>query len=131
MSLKTGGLQGSAYEIVATPTGTPITANTQILASDITITASLLNGDSGLLRLLFSFTTAIAADTQITVTKLGAADLTGSPLILNADNTFIILSDGYYRFDVSVAPGDLINLSSSVQITAVNDLQVQRIPLAV
>jgi len=125
-----GGLQSSAYEVAVTVEAPTIAINAKILTNDITIDADLLNGDSGLLRILFSFTSDLAADFQITATKLGAADLTGSPLVLNADNTFIILSDGYYRFDLSVAPGDLINFSSNTALTAVNDFQVQRIPIA-
>jgi len=120
-----GGLQSSAYEVTLTEENTPITSNAKILTNDIVITSDLLNGNSGLLRLLFSFNTA--ADYEITVTKLGAADLTGSPLKLNADVAFVLLSDGYYRFDISVAPGDLINLSSNIQIDSINDLQIQRI----
>ena len=124
----TGGLQSSAYEVPVTTAATTITAGDDILTDDISITTDSLNGDSGLIRLLFSFTTTAAVDYQITVTKLGATIYT-SPLILNADNTFILLSDGYYRFDLSVAPGDEINFRSNVDITAVNDVQVQKIPL--
>ncbi len=124
----TGGLQSSAYAVPVTTAATTITAGDDILTSDITIDSDFLNGDSGLIRLLFSFTTTAAADYNITVTKLGAGVYT-SPLILNADNTFILLSDGYYRFDLSVAPGDEINFRSSVDITSVNDVQVQKIPL--
>jgi len=122
------GLNSSAYDVAVTLETPSISIDAKILTNDITITEDFLNGDSGLLRLWFSFTTG--ADYQVTVTKLGAADLTGSPLILNADNTFIMLSDGYYRFDVGVKPGDLINLSSSVAISAINDFQIQRVQIA-
>ena len=122
------GLNSSAYDVAVTTETPSISIGAKILTDDITVTSALLNGDSGLLRLWFSFTTG--ADFQVTVTKLGEADLTGSPLIVNADNTFILLSDGYYRFDIGVKPGDLINLSSSVAISAINDFQVQRIQIA-
>lgn len=124
-----GGLQSSAYEVPVVAANLPIAVNANIFTTDINVTKDLLNGDSGLFRILFSLETAGALDTAITVTKIGGGDYT-SPLKLNADNTFIILSDGYYRFDVSVAPGDQINISSAVQIDKVNDLQVQRIPIA-
>lgn len=122
------GLNSSAYDVAVTLETPTIAIDDKILTDDITITDDFLNGDSGLLRLWFSFTTG--ADYQVTVTKLGEADLTGSPLILNADNTFIMLSDGYYRFDIGVQPGDLINLSSSVAISAINDFQIQRVQIA-
>jgi len=79
------------------------------------------------LRLWWSFTTG--ADYEVTITKLGAADLLGSPLKVNGDNTFVLKDNGFYRFDIGVKPGDLINLSSSVAISAVNTLQIQQIQL--
>jgi len=121
------GLQSSAYDRDATPAGTPIALNTKIFENDIVVTKNMLAGDSGLFRLWWSFTTG--ADYVLTVTKKGAADLLGFPLKVNADNTFVLRDDGLYRFDVGVKPGDLINMSSSVQITKVNDLQVQQIQL--
>ena len=122
-----GGLRSSAYDRDATPATVTITAATQIFASDIVVTEDMLAGDSGLFRIWWSFTTA--APYQITITKLGDADLTGFPLIVNGDNSFTLQSDGYYRFDVGVKPGDLINLSSSEDITKINDLQVQQIQI--
>ncbi len=125
----TGGLQSSAYEVAITEAVGTITAGDPILTTDLTINKDLINGDSGQIRLMFSFTTTGEVDYNITVTKLGATDLT-SPLILNADNAFILLSKGYYRFDISVAPGDLFNIRSSQEITKINDLQVQLIPIS-
>ena len=129
MSVRTGGLQSSAFAVILNPKEpTPIVADTKILADDIVIDSAFVNGDSGRLRFLFSFTTAAAADYQITLTKLGGSDFT-SPLKLNADNTFILLSDGYYQFDISVEPGNLINFSANVNITAINDIQMQKIQI--
>lgn len=125
----TGGLQSSAFAVPLTVEGVTITANAKILTNDIVTDADFINGNSGRIRFLFSFTTLAAADFQMTVTKLGEADLTGFPLKLNADNTFILLSDGYYQFDISVEPGDLINFSSNVDITKINDIQVQKIQI--
>jgi len=122
-----GGLQSSAYSLDDTPSGTPIAFNTKILLNDIVVTSDMLGGDSGLFRIWWSFTTA--ADYIITITKKGAADLTGFPLKVNGDNLFVLKADGYYRFDIGVKIGDLINLSSSVQITKVNDLQIQQIQI--
>ncbi len=123
-----GGLQSSAYEVPVTLETPTISANAKILTDDIPITADFLNGNSGQLRIWFSFTAA--SDFEIAVTKLGEADLLGSPLKLNADQNFVIKSTGYYRFDIGVRPGDLINLSSTANITAINEFQVQKIPIA-
>ena len=123
----TGGLTSSAYSRDATSTGTPIALNTQILLGDVIVTKEMLAGDSGLFRMYWSFTTG--ADYTITITKKGAVDLLGFPLLVNADNSFILKSNGYYRFDIGVKPGDLINLSSNVEITKVNDLQIQQIQI--
>lgn len=121
------GLQSSAYDRDATPVGIPIALNTKILENDIIVTKKMLSGDSGLFRILWSFTTG--ADYVLTVTKKGAVDLLGFPLKVNGDNSFVLKDDGYYRFDVGVRPGDLINFSSSVAITKVNDLQIQQIQI--
>lgn len=122
-----GGLQSSAYEKISTPTEITITSNTKILENDIVITNTLLAGDSGVFRIWWSFTTG--ADYALTVTKKGATDLLGFPLKVNGDNSFVLQSDGYYRFDFGVRPGDLINFSSNVDITQVNDLQIQQIQI--
>ncbi len=124
-----GGLQSSAYEKISIPAGIPITLNTKILENDIVVTPELLSGESGLFRIWWSFTTG--ANYVLTVTKKGAADLLGFPLKVNGDNSFVLKDDGYYRFDFGVRPGDLINFSSSVEITKVNDLQIQQIQIGV
>ena len=125
--MTSGGLQSSAYGLDATtPTGT-IAVNGKILENDIVVTESMLNSNSGMFRVWWSFTTG--ADYEITITKKGEADLVGFPLIVNADNLFVLKSNGYYRFDVGVKPGDFINLSSSVAISKVNDLQIQQIQI--
>jgi len=121
------GLRSSAYNRDATPATVTIVAINKILENDIVVTSDMLAGDSGLFRIWWSFTTG--ADYELTVTKKGEADLTNFPLKVNADLGFILKDDGYYRFDVGVKPGDLINLSSSVDITQVNDLQIQQIQI--
>lgn len=122
------GLQSSAYARDATPATVTIALNTQILENDIVVTREMLGrSDSGLFRIWWSFTTG--ADYVLTITKNGAADLLGFPLKVNGDNTFVLRDDGYYRFDIGVEPGDLINMSSSVAITKVNNLQIQQIQI--
>lgn len=121
------GLQSSAYARDATPATVTIALNTKILDNDIIVTKKMLAGDSGLFRIWWSFTTG--ADYVLTITTKGEADLTGFPLKVNGDNTFVLENDGLYRFDVGVEPGDLINLSSSVAITKVNRLQIQQIQI--
>jgi len=122
------GLQSSAYARDATPDDATIDAGFKIFENDIVVTREMLGrSDSGLFRIWWSFTTG--ADYELTVTKLGEADLTGFPLKVNGDNSFVLRADGYYRFDIGVEPGDLINLSASENITKINDLQVQQIQI--
>lgn len=120
------GLSSSAYERAVTVEATPA-MNAKILTNDLVITEDLLGGDSGLIRIWWSFTTG--AEYALTITKKGEADLTGFPLKVNGDISFSLKSDGYYRFDVGVRPGDLINMSSSVAISKVNELQIQQIQI--
>ena len=121
------GLRSSAYARVATPATVTIAIDAKILDNDIVVTSDMLAGDSGLFRIWFSFTTG--ADYNLTITTKGAVDLTGFPLLVNGDNSFVLKDNGYYRFDIGVEPGDLINMSSSVAITQVNRLQIQQIQL--
>lgn len=123
----TGGLRSSAYNKDFPIESVPVSLNSKILTNDIAVTTNMLGGDSGLFRFWWSFTTG--ADYQVTITKKGQADLTGFPLIVNGDNDFVIKSDGYYRFDVSVKPGDLVNFSSNVEISKINELQIQQIQI--
>ena len=45
----------------------------------------------------------------------------------NADNNFAIKSDGLYRFDIPVMFGDIINIQSSVALTAIPLLRFEKI----
>lgn len=93
-----------------------ISAGTNILSTAITITAAQVKpGGGGILRLYFSFTTP--ATTIVSVRQGAGAILKGN---LNADNASEILSDGYYRFDIDVQAGDIVNLRSTQNITVVN-----------
>jgi len=108
-------LTSSIYPQPATPFGTPL-ADTDILDGDIEITPDMVKpGGGGILRLYFSFTTA--APTTISVLGGSTNTFQGN---LNADNSSQIISNGYYRFDIGVEAGDLINLQSTEDITTVN-----------
>ena len=121
------GLASSMYERDVITNSTPISSGIEILDDDIIVTRDMLNGDSGLFRIWWSFTTA--SDYIITITKKGTADLTGFPLMVNPDNEFVLKSNGYYRFDIGVRPGDIINLSCNVDISKINDIQIQQIQI--
>lgn len=122
------GLRSSAYEIDVDLESSPPLL-TKILTNDIVVTSSTLGGNSGLFRMWFSFQTAAGADFVVTITKKGGGDLFGSPLIVNGDNSFILKSDGYYRFDIGVRPDDLINLACSQNIVKINEFQIQQIQI--
>lgn len=97
--------------VVNTPT---ITAATDILSTPIVIISDHVKpGGGGILRLYFSF--AAAADMEVSV--FNNSIFKG---ILNSDISKVIISDGYYRFDIDVEAGDSINLQSTQDITAVN-----------
>jgi len=40
-----------------------------------------------------------------------------------ADNSNVITDDGFYRFDIDVEEGDLVNIQSTVAISTVNLLR--------
>jgi len=122
------GLASSIYNKPVTVEATPA-INAKILTNDLTFTTDEFGGGerAGAIRIQFSFTTAADADMVITLTKKGAADLLGSPLTLNSDQNFVIKSKGLYRFDVDVLQTDLINLSSSIALTAINELQIDKV----
>ena len=118
------GLASSAYDI--TPPVEAVPGLTKILTDDLTFTKESLGGNSGLIRIWFAFVTG--ADYELTVTKGGSATFP-KPFKPNGDNNFVLKDIGYYRFDVGVKPGDLINLKSSVSISAVNDFLIQQIQI--
>ena len=87
-----------------------------IFASDLEITSDDLRpGGGGILRLYFSF----AGTTTAKVFNNG--NFKG---FLNADNSNTIADNGYYRFDIDVEGGDLINLQLGAAVTAVNFLRL-------
>ena len=109
-------MTSSIYPLDFVVAGTPITAGNNILSTPITIISDHVSpGDGGLLRLYFSFT--MTATAMISVHDGAGTTLIGT---LNADADTVILSDGYYRFDIDVEAGDTINLKSTEDITTVN-----------
>jgi len=94
-----------------TPT---ITANSDILSSNITITNDMVKpGGGGILRLSFAFTFGV---TPATLSIFNGGTLKGN---INADNSTNVITDGYYRFDIDIEAGDTVNLRASQSITAI------------
>ena len=101
-----GGGSAATAESVLANRATPIPENSDILTSDIEITSAMVSpGGGGILRLYFSVLTQAGAATSIMVVNNG--DDKG---LLNADNSFQIASNGYFRFDIDVEAGDSINI---------------------
>lgn len=104
-------MTSSIYAIYdTTPAATTIPINTDIFATDITITSDTVSpGGGGILRLYFSFTMAGTGHIRV----FNNDNFKG---ILNIDNNSgEIISDGYYRFDIDVEAGDVINIQSDDQ----------------
>ncbi len=107
-------MTSSIYPITVSINTPTITNGTDILSSDITITREIVKpGGGGILRLYFSFTHVVDA----IISVFNNSTLKGN---LNADNSALTISNGYYRFDIDVEQDDNINLQSSEDITAVN-----------
>lgn len=93
----------------------PVAASTDIFTSDITITSDMVSpGGGGTLRLLFSF---VFGASPAIISVFNNSILKGQ---LNANDTFNILDNGYYRFDIDVEAGDIINIQASESVTTVN-----------
>lgn len=115
-------MTSSIYPQSVTVAGTPISASTDIMSSDITINNDLVSpGGGGILRLQFGFNFALS---PAVISVFNNGSLKGT---LNADNSNAIISDGYYRFDIDVESGDNINLQANQSITTVNFLRVHLI----
>jgi len=113
-------MTSSIYPQVFTIATPNIPTNTNIITGaegGIPITRELVRpGGGGILRLLFSFTLNATA----LISVFNNSVLKG---ILNADNSSEIVTNGYYRFDIDVEEGDVINLQSSQIISNVNFLR--------
>jgi len=110
-------MTSSIYPLAFATTPTTITAGTNILSTPIEIVPDHVKpGGGGILRLYFSFT--MPTDAIVSV----RAGMTGDTLKgnLNADNSALVATDGYYRFDIDVEDGDFINLRANQNITVIN-----------
>lgn len=85
-----------------------------ILDNNIVISNDLVKpGGGGIVRMSFALSLA-TPNATISVRNNGA--LKGN---LNADNSAIIISEGYYRFDIDVEDGDSINFISTEDINKI------------
>lgn len=110
-------MTSSIYPLPIVATGTPIGTDTDIIVGGIPIVrAQVSPGGGGILRLYFSFTMGGPS----TVRVFNNSVLKG---FLNADNSNVITDDGFYRFDIDVEEGDLVNIQSTVAISTVNLLR--------
>lgn len=107
-------LTSSIYPLTVVTNTPTITANTDILSSNIAITNDMVKpGGGGIIRLSFAFTFGV---TPATLSVFNGGTLKGN---LNADNSTNVITDGYYRFDIDVESGDTINLRANQTVTAI------------
>lgn len=105
-------MTSSTYPIPTNPFAT-VASGTDILQSDLTITRAMVSpGGGALLRVYFAFT--LAATGAVTIFNNASSKGT-----LNADNSSAILTNGYYRFDLDIEEGDILNFQATENITAV------------
>ena len=111
-------MTSSIYPLSVSLNTPTITANTDILSSNISITNDMVSpGGGGILRLSFAFTFGA---TPATLSVFNGGTLKGN---LNADNSANVITDGFYRFDIDVESGDTINLRASQSITTIRFLR--------
>ena len=105
---------GTGSNATATAVTATLSASSDILSSDLTITTDQLRpGGGGTVRLLFGFS---FGTTPATISVFNNGLFKGN---LNADNSTNLITNGYYRFDVDVEAGDNINLQSSQTIDGI------------
>ena len=110
-------MTSSIYPLALSINATTITANTDILSTDLAITADMVKpGGGGILRLSFSY---VFTSPAIASVRNGGA-FKGN---LNADNNSQIVTNGFYRFDIDVEAGDTLNLRLDADITTINFLR--------
>ena len=106
-------MTSSIYPQPFTIAATPIAADTNILTSDIAITSDMVKpGGGGILRISFA---CDFSGGQTTMNIFNNDVFNGS---LNPE-TKIVISDGYYIFDIGVESGDNINLQADTQVNIV------------
>ena len=119
-------MTSSIYSLPVTPESPSITSGNNLLTSDIEITPDMVKpGGGGILRLYFAFTFDTSPGT---IQVFNNNSLTGD---LNAD-TFDIVDNGSYKFDIDVESGDNINLqlltgTGGDIVTAINFIRAQLI----
>lgn len=110
-------MTSSIYPLDFTANTPTINSGTDIFSTPITITNDMvIPGGGGILRLYLSFTMPDDA-------TIGVFNNTVFKGNLNADNSSLISSNGYYRFDIDVEADDIINLQSTQNITVINLLR--------
>ena len=114
----------SIYPLSVSTNAPTITANTDILSSNIAISSDQVRpGGGGILRLSFAFTFGVS---PATIGIFNGGSLKGN---LNADNSTNLITDGYYRFDIDVEAGDTINLRASQTVTAIRFIRAHLVLL--
>ena len=99
-----------------------VSSGQNIFTPSIEITQDMVSpGGGGILRFYFAFDFSIADAGGIDVFK----GTTENPTLvfkgtLNPDNGLVCQDNGYYRFDIDVENGDIINLQPKVLISNVN-----------
>ena len=72
-------------------------------------------------------TTPFTSVPTVTITEFNQ---TAQPLTVNGDNTFNLKSDGYYRFDIGVRPGDTLDfLVRTTAVTGVKEFRIDQIQI--
>lgn len=111
-------MTSSIYPLTVATNTPVIAADSDILSSDIAISADMVKpGGGGILRLAFAFTFGVS---PAILHVFNNSSLKGD---LNADNSSNVVDDGYYRFDIDVESGDNINLQCSQTVTAIRFLR--------
>ena len=119
-------MASSIYPVPITVNTGTISANTKILANDVTFAAGEFRpGGGAIIRVYFCFkTTVMDANYSAAVTQNGST----TPLLkLNGENSFILNDSGYYRFDIGVEEDTQFNLSISEDLIAATEILELRI----
>ena len=118
---------GTGTGATATATVDEIDKNENILVDDISITSEMVSpGGGGILRLYFSmaFDDGMGSETNSTISVFNNNVKKGE---LNADNSSKVETNGYYRFDLDVKSGDMINFQSSEDIDEIHFIRTHLI----
>lgn len=119
-------MSSSTYAIPITVNSSfPIAPSTDLLTSDISFVQDEFSpGDSGLVRVWFTLMTDANEDTIVAITH---DSFVSASSLFNADNSFVVKSNGLYRFDIPAKFGDLINIRANKELTAIALLRFDKI----